>query len=159
MDEARVWVNLKALALEPGDIAKAVQAYETSTGDKPKAVGLHSRNAELRSEAEALGIPVIHPSGMLIFEVWLLPSDNFGTVKSALGKNDSQIQSQVSQNSSGIKHHPLPKRGRPASLDVPTDEIIRLSCEGLSVREIAKKLRLSRSTVHRTVGQAKTLCL
>jgi hypothetical protein len=46
MDEARVWANLKALALEPGDIGKAIQAYETKTGHKPKAIGLHPQNAE-----------------------------------------------------------------------------------------------------------------
>lgn len=153
MDEARVWVNLKVLALEPGDIAKAVQAYEVKTGHKPKAIGLHSRNAGLEPEAEALGIPVIRPDGILVFEVWLLPSDNFGTPQIASEKTRSQIQSQVSQNSSGIKHHPLPKRGRPASLDVPTDEVLRLSSEGLSIREIAGRLGLSRSTVHRTKAQ------
>jgi hypothetical protein len=113
---------------------------------------LHPQNAGLELEAMALGIPVTHPGGMLVFEVWLLPSDNFGTVKSASEKNGSQIQSQVSQNSSGINPHPLPKRGRPAALDVPTDEVLRLSSEGLSIREISKKLGLSRSTVHRILS-------
>ena len=152
MDEAKVWANLKTLSLQLGNIAEAVGAYETKTGHKPKAIGLHPRNAGLAQEAEALGTPMIHPDGMLVWEVWLFPSDNFGTAKSALQKTEAQIRNLVSQNSCGIKHRPLPKRGRPASLDVQTDEVLRLSSEGLSIREIAKRLGLSRSTVHRTLG-------
>ena len=156
MHEARVWANLKALALDPGDIAKAVQAYETKMGHKPKAIGLHPQNTGLGSEAEALGIPVTHPSGMLVWEVWLFSSDNFGTPQIASEKNGGQIQNQLSQNSGGINHRPPPKRGRPASLDLQTAEVLRLSGEGLSVREIARQLGLSRSTVHRTLREART---
>lgn len=69
--EARVRANLKTLSLEPGDITEAVGVYEMKTGDKPKAIGLHPGNAGLEQEAEVLGIPVIHPDGMLAWEVWL----------------------------------------------------------------------------------------
>lgn len=149
--EARVWPNLKTLSLQLGNIAEALGAYETKTGHKPKAIGLHPRNAGLEPEAEALGIPVIYPPGMLVWEVWLFPTDNFGTAKSALQKTEAQIRNQVSQNSGGIKHRPVPKRGRPTVLDhVQRDEILRLSSEGLSIRKIARRLGLSRSTVHRS---------
>ena len=117
MDEARVWANLKVLALELGDIAKAMQAYETKTGHKPKAIGLHPQNA------------------------------------------------------GGIKHRPGPKRGRPATKRlhmIRTSSFVRnppkkgnfirlaLCRGGLSIRGIAGRLGLSRSTVHRTLREART---
>jgi predicted DNA-binding protein (UPF0251 family) len=82
-------------------------------------------------EAEALGIPDDAPGG----------------AKNAI------LGCPKIQAVSNIGH--CPKRGRPAVLNVPADEVLRLSGEGLSIREIAGRMRLSRSTVHRTLREGR----
>lgn len=170
------YANLKTLRLEPDDLQEAMGAFEEKFKRKLAAIGLHKDViGKVKSAAQELGITVLHPKGMLAFEVWMypelprkskslhgeIPSDGriLATTKfdpfPSCQKCDkvSRYLSVGLSPSTALSARPKAQRGRP-KLALPVEKIKRRGKRGLGAKAIARQLKaegysVSFRTVHR----------
>ena len=150
------YVNLETLRLEADDVAKAVEIFEQKFRQRPLAIGLHENiDPRIEEAAEELAIPVHHPSGMLLQEIWLSPTDSFVTVPSDTGLSEAQIREERNKTQT----RPEIPIGRPP-MELPMEKLLELKRQGFGARAIAKRLReeglsISHMAVYRALRKAQ----
>lgn len=150
------YVNLETLRLTPDDVSKAVEIFEQKFRQRPLAIGLHENGDPwIQEAAEELGIPVHQPSGMLLQEIWLSPTDNFVTVFSDTSLSEAQIPEECNKTQT----RPEIPIGRPP-MELPMEKLLELKGQALSARAIAKRLQeeglnTSHMAVYRALKKAQ----
>ena len=159
------YLELARLELVKGDISRAISWFKDNTGQEPKQICLNPNCERLAVEAGD-SIQVNYVGGCLAWEVWLSAEESFKTPKLAPLKVDptqtidakdkevllhtnAPLEPSVTKPSHGKEIRPIISLGGRPKKNIPIDLVHKLSEQGLSTTDIAKKLKAKGCIVSR----------
>ncbi len=137
------WSVYNVTPLTPQGLLLAIEDFQQTYGVAPGRVALHPRNVHLKEHMPP-GVELVAFGGCLRNELWLAPTERQGQ-----GQNPAQ-SSMPSQPAMDVRKLPHPG-GRPRR-SLPLAEISSLVRGGFSIREVARRLGLPKSTVADRLG-------